>query len=575
MKKWIFKLVCVLLALIMLAGCGGSSTGSSGSTSGSSGSSGGSSGSSGGSSTPSGGGGGTTSSPGTIGSASSTGGSEAMAALPENANLAEHIDIILNETQLTVINPMLLAGSGGPSSWTYTMIYDNLLEKTGPGKVGPRLAYEYSTDDYKTFIFKLRDDVYWHNGDHFTADDVIWFINLVKATPTSQGYSLWNRVETMNAPDPYTVEITLHEMYVDFYNSVAGAAILNRRSYEANPNEPGWAMVGTGPFKVTAFSSNDYATLERNDDYWGEAPPTKSVTFWTIPEMSTRIVMLQNKEAQVSFQMTPEDLDILDADPDYQVFPVMINEPVIIGFNDQGDAIMKDLNFRLAVAHALNYDDVAMVALGSWARAPWDGNFWGPDTEYRLEGLPTWTYDPALAKEYLAKSVYKGETIDLITTSAHNIRASELIQLNLEAVGIKINVIQTDHAGLVSALAPGPDSKAQMHLFSMAMQHTMSNVLAGGFTSPTNNRLNYANPYVYNLENVYNATPDTEKRKAMAVELQEFFHETVPAIPAFWRVQAVVAVKGIGGITLSSNQFDHNMRGIYWNLDETPARLRP
>ena len=547
-------LLVVMMSLILI-GCGGGSTNTGGANTG----------------------GGSTSGGSTIESATSTGGSEALMAVPEGANLAEHIDVILNETQLTVINPMLVAGTGGPSAWTYAMIYDRLVERTDPGKVGPGLAYEWSTDDYKHYTFHLRDNVYYHNGDHFTADDVIWTIEIGKDTPSSPSYPLWRRVETMNAIDPYTLEIDLGEMYIEFLNDLAGTmggGILNQTAYKANPDDPAWAMVGTGPFKVTGFSSNDYANLERFDDYWGDPPPTKSVTFWTIPEMSTRIVMLQNKEAQVSFQMTPEDLDILDADPDYQVFPVMINEPVILGFNNQGDAIMKDLNFRLAVAHALNYEDIATVALGRWATASWDGNLWGPDTEYRLEGLPTWTYDPDLAKEYLGKSVYKGETIEMLTTSPHNIRASELIQLQLEAVGIKVDVIQTDHAGLVASLMFDPQSKVQLHLFSMAMPHMMAGVL-GSLTSPANNRLNYADPFVYDLADKYAVTMDTEARREMGKEIQEYIYETVPAIATFWRVQAITAVKGIGGMDLSSDQFSHNLRGIYWNLNETPEHLRP
>jgi ABC-type transport system substrate-binding protein len=94
-------------------------------------------------------------------------------------------------------------------------------------------------------------------------------------------------------------------------------------------------------------------------------------------------------------------------------------------------------------------------------------------------------------------------------------------------------------------------------------------------TSSSNIRLNYATPFVYERKTIFDVTTDLAQREAMAIELQEFLYETVPAITAFWRVQAVTAVKGIGGMNLSSNQFEHNLRGIYWNLDETPARLRP
>ncbi|MDR0469974.1 MAG: ABC transporter substrate-binding protein [Peptococcaceae bacterium] len=510
-------------------------------------------------------------------SGGTTSGNTVTEVTPSSANLADHIDIIINDTQITVVNPMIPAGSGGPSMWTYTLVHDKLVAQPSPGVYEPMLAKEWFTDDYKTFTFKLRDDAYFHNGEHFTADDVIWTAQYAKDNPSAPPNSTWRMMDSIKAIDPFTVEIVLNQMYVDFFSDLSGgmSGMLSKKAYEKNPDDPSWGQIGTGPYKVTDFSSNDYCTVERTDSYWGEQPPTKSLTFWTIPELSVRMVMMKNKEAQVSFQMTPEDLDLMETDTDFQILPVMINEPGIIGFNDQGDAIMKDLNFRKAVAYALNYDEIAMVALGHWATASWDGNVWGPDTQYRLEGLPKREQNIALAKECLEQSVYNGETITMITTSPHYIRASEIIQLQLEQVGIKLEVTPTDHAGLVDSLIYNPESKVQLHLFSMAMSHTAAAV----FNSLTNralNRLNCNDPFVYELADKYRATIDEDKRREIAQELQQkYFFEQYAAIAAFWRVQGIAAIKGIGGIKLSTDQFRHDLRNIYWNLDETPAGLRP
>lgn len=510
-------------------------------------------------------------------SGGTTTGPSAATPVSEGANLADHIDIIINDTQITVLNPMLPAGSGGPSMWTYKLIHDFLVDQPSPGVLEPMLATEWSTDDYTTYTLKLRDDVYFHNGEKFTAEDVIWTAQYAKDNPSAPPNGTWRLMESIRAIDPYTVEVVLNQMYIDFLSDLSGgmSGILSKKAYENNPEDASWGQIGTGPYKVTAFSSNDYCTIEQTDNYWGDKYPTRSMTLWTIPELSIRMVMMKNKEAQVSFQMTPEDLDLMETDPDFEIFPVMINEPGIIGFNDQGDAIMKDLNFRKAVAYALNYDDIAMVALGHWATASWDGNVWGPDTQYRLEGLPKREQDIELAKDYLAKSVYKGETITMITTSPHYIRASEIIQLQLEQIGVKLEVTPTDHAGLVDALVYNPESTVQLHLFSMAMSHT-ANAVFNSLTNRGLNRLNCNDPFVYELADQYKVTADEDKRRGIAQELQlKYFFEDYHAIAAFWRVQGIAAIKGVGGINLSTDQFRHNLRGIYWNLDETPAGLRP
>ena len=532
-----------------MTGCGGGSTGSSGGSTGSS---------------------------GEAPSSSGTGNLAGDSAVPEGARLAEHINIINNESQLTIVNPMSAAGTGGPSAWANILVYDRLLSETEPGVFAPMLATEWHTDDYQTFTFKLRNDVYFHNGDHFTANDVVWMCEITKETPASPTFSRWNIIDTITAIDDYNLKIVLKEPYMDYFLDVSrnNYCILNRTAYNKNPDDPTWAFIGTGPFKIAGFESNNYITFERFDDYWGEAPPTKSMTFWTVPEMSTRIVKLKNKEAQVSFQMPPEDLDIISKDPDFQLFPILINEPGILGFNDQGDATITDKNFRLAVAHAIDSEETTLVALGNWGTVPWDGNLWGPDTQFRLEGLAKREYNLDLAKEYLAKSPYKGETLEIITSSPHNTKAAEVVQMQLERIGVKTNIQQMDHAAIIAALIWDPDSKVQMHTFAMPMSPIVSSVMSS-HTSRPNNRLNFADPLLYEIANKYKGTADVKEREELAHQLQEHWYELIPAIPLFYRLQPVTTVKGIGGLKLYSDVFIHNMRGIYWDLNQTPANMIP
>jgi peptide/nickel transport system substrate-binding protein len=495
---------------------------------------------------------------------------------PAGANIAEHIDIIINETEITLLNPTSTAGTAA-SSWVYVMIQDRLMDEPSVGVFTPQLATEWHTDDYQHFTFKLREDVYFHNGDHFTADDVIWTIEYAKSDPSINTYSRFRTIDTVKALDPYTLEITLSTVYYDFYDELSAytAGILSQRAYNENPNNPSWGQIGTGPFKVTAFSSNDYCTIERNENYWGDPPPTKSLTFWTIPEMSTRMVRLKNKEAQLSFLMSPEDMDVLSVDPDFQVFPQRIIEPTSLSFNDQGDEIVTDINFRLAIAHALNTEEIAIVAQGNWGLAPTDGNPWGPDTQYYLPGLPKREYDPELAKEYLAKSPYNGEVLSLVTsTSPHHVKAIEIVQLQLEKIGIKVDPLVLDHAGFVEMHRWDPTSTRQIHIFATATNKTVSRNFSS-LTSTSTNRFNCADPLVYDLAARYTVTVDEETRIAIAHQLQEdFLYGKLPTIPLFWRLMGIAAVKGIGGMKLYANQYEHDLRGIYWNLDETPERLR-
>jgi len=506
------------------------------------------------------------------------GAGDEVAELPDDgANLADHIDLIV-DTALQIVNPFTLAGTGAPVAWSSFMILDRLLEQPEPGVFRAQLATRWYTDDYQHFRFYLRDDVYFHNGDHFTAEDVVWNVEKAHANPGSPAFGRWRFVDTITAVDTYVIEIVLHEPHVDFFFDIANyyTSIHSPRAFYENPDDPTWGHIGTGPFRVVGFSSNDFLTLERFDEYWGGPAPTRSITMWTIPEMATRTVMLQNGEAQVSFSMTPEDLDFFEDSPDFQTFVVRLNPPIILGFNNSGDEIMMCPYFRRAVAHALNTDDIAIAAMGRWAQAPWDGSFWGPETQFRREGFPQREYDVARAMQYLERSVYNGEVIELMTAVHYNIRASEFIQLQLAEVGITVNVETTDISGFIESHRFDPDSTRQMHIFAVGMLPVALQAMRTTFYPGIGtNRLNINNDYLTGLIDELAATIDPDARREIAYQIQEFFYEDIPAIALWWRLQGIPAVNGIGGMRLSADQFNYCLRGIFWDLDEAPAHLSP
>jgi peptide/nickel transport system substrate-binding protein len=496
----------------------------------------------------------------------------------EGANLAEHIDLIV-DTQITVLNSTLPAATGNPVTWANILVHDRLVEHVGPTELGPGLAYRWYTEDYRTFRFYLRDNVYFHNGDHFTADDVIWTALNALNYPGSPAYNRWRFVETITAVEPYILEIVLYEVNADFEFELSHshAGIYNQRSYEANPGDPNWAHIGTGPFRVIDFSSNNYLALERFDDFWGGLVPTRSMTLWTIPEMATRTLMLQTGAAQLSFSLTAEDLDMFYEHPDFQVFAVTNNMPIGVGFNNLGDPIMMCPYFRRAVAHAINIEALALVAEGRWVQPARDGNVFGYQTQWRLrEGLPRREHDLDLAREYLERSVYNGEPIVLITSQAAHIRGSELLQVQLSLIGIDLRIEITDAAGFTAAHTFNPDSDRQMQYFAIAGQPIAMAALRQGFWPDNHlNWLNFSNDRITELIQELAITTVYEQREAIAHEIQRILYDIIPSIPLYFPVRGIPSVNGIGGIRFSPSLFEWDLRNIFWDVDQSPAELRP
>jgi len=496
----------------------------------------------------------------------------------EGANLAEHINIIKDTSTVTVVNPNLPAGGTVPTAWVYNLVHDRLVEIMGPGDYVPGLAVSWETDDFQTIRFNLREGVVWHNGDEFTSECVLFTINIAKENPAGTAFARWRVVEEVVAIDRYTIEMTLEAPDVDFLFMVSHWAtpILNERSYREDPDNPMWAAVGTGPFRVTDFISTESITLERFDDFWGEPAPTRSITFWAIPEIAARAVMLQAGDMQVSFELSADELDRFVAMDDFTVIEDLLAFPVPLGFNSQGDDIMRDHYFRRAVAHALYLPDIAMVANGNWAVPLWDGTLWGLRTPYRRNDIPAWEFNQDRAREYLAMSVYNGEELEIATAGPTQIRAAEMIQAQLADVGINIRVEVMDIPGLVSAFLYSTDSERQMLLFALGFGPSAVGSMTGVFYPGVgNNRLNVNNEHLNELIRALASEPNVDIQRQIAYDIQEFFWEDVTALSLWHGTLGITTVNGIGGLHLWGDTFRYHLRGIFWDLNDTPESLRP
>ena len=484
----------------------------------------------------------------------------------EGVQLADYIDIILDNSFIAVANPFLPAGNTGPSQWLYTLIYDRLIEEITPGEYGPMLARDWVTEDYQTFRFYLRDDVRFHNGDQFTAEDVAGTIRIAQEHTGSIGHDRWRIVSEYNIIDPFTIELTLANIHIDFLFDISSppAGIIHEAAFRADPEEGPW--IGTGPFRIVEFSTNDFTTVERFDDYWGDAPPTQRLTLRFVPEVAARLVMMQNRESHLSFGTSPEDLSILQADPDFQVIPIIFNVPNTVSFN-MSDPLMADPNFRRAVFHALNLEEIAVAAAGDWAVAPIDGNFWGFATPYRLTTIPRWEYNLDLARQYLEASPYNGETIEIAAAITTNIRAAELIQFQLGRIGLVTELNTMDMASIISHVAHG-NNQSQMHVFNLSF--TLSPYgSAWNVFSPVSgsNRTSFDDPFVTDLIDRARVEPDAAIRRALMEELQEYVAADPPFINLFWRLNAVAAVNGVSGVRLGYDSLRFNLRGVYRVID--------
>jgi MarR-like DNA-binding transcriptional regulator SgrR of sgrS sRNA len=174
-------------------------------------------------------------------------------------------------------------------------IFSTLVLQDENLRIQPGLAksWEVSSEDNKVWTFHLRDDVKWHDGEKFTADDVLFTFNRVPTVENSpSSYSIYTQpVAKIEVLDEHTIRFTTHDVFTLLPQYVARLAIIPRHAAEGKKSsdyDQGVATIGTGPYKYKEYTPGEKIVLTRNEDYWGNIPQVKEVEFRFISNNATR-----------------------------------------------------------------------------------------------------------------------------------------------------------------------------------------------------------------------------------------------------------------------------------------------
>ena len=203
-------------------------------------------------------------------------------------------------------------------------VADQLVHlEVGTGEVAPGVAESWEvSDDAKTYTFKLREGLTFHDGSDLTSEDVKWSLErAININHPESAAFLISSISSIETPDDTTVVITIAEPNVTFLSrlSYTVATILPSDSdvYKAPPKklgkggEPpsveqaekfiqGEQIVGSGPYEMTSYSPDTGATLEAFDGYWGEAPLTSTIKLQFFESAAQMTNALRNGEIDVN-----------------------------------------------------------------------------------------------------------------------------------------------------------------------------------------------------------------------------------------------------------------------------------
>ncbi len=428
-------------------------------------------------------------------------------------------------------NPLNPASVGGGLSYALCMMYDNLLARLVGGGYGPELATEwFANDDYTAWTVKLRDDVYFHNGEKFTADDVKFTVEINQTTPGAAGSTKWAPVESVEVVSDTEAIFHMKGKNVDFEDTLANfnCVIFNRDAYDKDPDTG--AQVGSGPWKMGEFKPNATFRMDRNDDYWGEKALAKTFTMKSVLEQTAMAIMFENNELDWA-GTSAQYLAAYEADPNIEVDSFTTINTTYIAFN-QNTEYGSDINFRKAVLYAVNrqdYNDITVQGTGhTWEMQ----TYWGNGTAY-AKNIPAPAQDLEKAKEYLAQSCYTpGKPVKLWTTSALGVSNAQVAQQQLAAIGVTVEIQEGDNASFGASTGWGSQIYDLMTfggpwgLLPTSCSFTLQ-------TGALGNKAQYSNPRVDELIRLGEGTPNGPERQAIYYEIQDIVAEEIPYIGLF------------------------------------------
>lgn len=318
----------------------------------------------------------------------------------------------------------------------------------------PDLAESVEALSDKEYVFHLRKGVKFHHGKEFKAEDVVATYNLIVKFPGSSPYV--NSIVSVEALDDYNVKFTMKGPYPNLMYDVAYKYwfILPKDLIESN-HDFASAPVGTGPFKMTEWSRGNYIVYERFDDYWNEGnmPGIKTLTWKVIPEGTSRTIALQTGEVDIVYDVETADIERIRADVNLTLKQVASVENYCIALNNDV-APLNDVNFRKALAYAIDRDAIVLGALDGYAIPNGTSialGYWGSSED------GAFTYDLDKAKEYL--KAWGGDpnkvTIPILAWSEQLVRVGTIIQSNLAELGINVKVVACDTATFSNLRATG------------------------------------------------------------------------------------------------------------------------
>lgn len=443
------------------------------------------------------------------------------------------------------------------------LIFDSLVHKRTDFGLEPWLANSWDTPDALTFVFHLRTDVRFHNGQPLTARDVKWTLDSVRdGTVITAKAGTFRTVEKVDAPDAATIIIHLKRPDASLLWNLSDGAIGivpygSARDFQQHP-------IGSGPFRFVSQQIDKEVVVERSTTSWQAAPQLDRVRFSVVPDAITRALELRKGSADVAVNaLTADMVYSLRNDPQLVIETAHGTPVQYLTFNVI-DPILKDVRVRRAIALAIHRDAIihalwrdraqpahSLLPPGHWAYSDADSDL---------------SFAPALSRALLDSAGYHPSAdgirfhIALKTSTDESTRLlAAILQQQLKQVGIALDIRSFEFATFYADITHGA---FQMYGLRWVGGNEDPDIFRYAFASSSfppqgANRGHYTNPQLNSMVERAGAIYDQASRRQDYVDVQRILAQDLPALPLWYLDTVVVHRRRLSGVEASrSGTFD-------------------
>ncbi len=426
------------------------------------------------------------------------------------------------------------------------------------GTIDPDIASSYDvSDDGLEYTFHLRDDIYFHNGEKCTADDVVFSFERA-ASPESLAKQYCVNIAKVEALDPSTVKVTLSSPYAPFLLNCCYIFILNKKEVEEQGAEFGTKVhgAGTGPYKLIYMENDTKITLEAFDKYYKGVAPIKYVNFYPITDSAAGMVSFEsgNLDWYICSIMDAQRIQMEDKF-DVEIMPA--NHITYYSVNPQTkNKALQNEKVRQAMAYAVDKEEMNMAAFEGLATEA--KYFYEPEWNVGAPAGDYYDYDPEKAKALLAEAGYPdgcdvGEL--LCFKGSHFEVCATMLQAQWERVGIHAELVWMEQSTM-NATVKARDYNIGCTGFTCQGDygdyrqrfHSSNNARMIDYTGTE-----YDPAYVDRMFDESAACSDPAKRLEMTMELHNYIMKTACQIPLLHKAVAFAKNKDLKVVNRPTN----------------------